>query len=408
MWSVLRRYQGVEYDEGTRGRAATVARRHNIDPLVVNQRSIALHECRPNPKAQDPSVLAAPYGDNVYDKLMRHLRHESVSMRRKALLFLLELYTQKQEHVVASLRESVVTILCSSLRDEDEEVRANACAALQFVAQQPNGQNAILADPECLEVFLQTIEDASTIVVAEALRLCCAMHSAYNDCAGTKALVKRGAIAKYVARASSPEDEVAASAFAAITKTFDVKEAYIELLDNGGLEPMTQAVNSRTDPVVLVEALECIGKMAFYSAGKRAAVHQHTVRPVIQLVAHEDVAIRTAASGALVALTISEQGKLEAIGEGNVVTTLLQAVRVENERDVLVNEIKTLCNVSEHPVARLQLFEIIPRLEEIAQAANDQDPHGSLMMSIQRAIAMIRWKPGDHIILEQSRDASLE
>jgi hypothetical protein len=387
MWSVLRRYQNLE--GGAAADAAAAG--GGPDAFGTNQRTLALHGCRADPAPQDAAALTVPYGALVHEKLLRHMAHDAVQMRRKALMTMLELYQQKQEHAVSSLHAGAVQVYVGLLPDEDEDVRAMACMALQNVAVLPLGQAQILGGKH-IPAFLAAVDDASDVVAAEALRLCAALHQAHNECAATTELVRRGAVARYVARAASEDDEVCATALTALGKAFDVKESFIEVLDCHGLRPLTAAVSTRQDPVAIIEASECISKLAFYTAGKRAAITEKTVIPIIELLTHAATAVRTAASGALVALTISEAGKLQAI-DADVVGKLRASLDAEVERDILVNEIKVVCNISEHPVARQQLAALIPRLQEIEQLAAEEHP--TLVSNAQRAIAMVRWAPGD-------------
>lgn len=407
MWTVLRRYQGVAYEptqipgsdagkKATPQSGRTSGRRSggSLDAFTVNQRTLFLHQNRPSPPPDDPNILTAPYGAWIYSKLLAAAAYPENSnpvMRRQALSMLLDAYAQKTEHVVLSLRDGAAVALAQCLKDPDEEVRTQACVALELIVMHPSGQAQCLED-KLLPAFLEALSDHSCHVATEALRLCASGHAAHNDMLMTKELVRLGAVAKYVALASSPDDSVCAAALAALSKVFDVKEASIAVLDHDGMKPLTVAVSSRTDPQVLIEAAECIGRLAFFSAGKRAAVHERTVEPIVKLITHADTIVRTAASGALVALTVSEAGKAQAI-ESGVVPTIVSAIQSEDERDVLINDVKTICNLAEHPVARLQLHAVIPRLEEMSAMAAAEHP--TLVRNVELCVRLLKWQPGE-------------
>jgi hypothetical protein len=102
------------------------------------------------------------------------------------------------------------------------------------------------------------------------------------------------------------------------------------------------------------------------------------------------VAVRSSIAAALAALTVSERGKSQAI-EGGVVDIVANALLQESERDVLMNQIKVVSNIAEHPVARPVLESIVPRLQEIAQLAQGYEP---LVQAADRAVAIIQWVPG--------------
>uniref|UniRef100_A0A7S1QQC5 Condensin complex subunit 1 C-terminal domain-containing protein n=1 Tax=Neobodo designis TaxID=312471 RepID=A0A7S1QQC5_NEODS len=418
MWKVLRRQQGLDdapstdptdaapsssgggssgpvpiSRDGGPGYVAPItgAQAARLTRFQINQRTLALHNSQPQVAPAPDDALTTPHGNWVYDKLLRHASHENPVLRRKAYSMLLELFAQKADHAVNSLHGGSMATMVASLKDEDEDVRGLACMALQAVIKTPRGQEVAFAGQH-FEAFLSVLDDDSPAVVAEGLRLCHACHMAVNDGAATERLIALGAVPKYVDKISSPDDDVCAMALAALGRVFDVKEAFIVVNDNRALRPITKVLATREDPTALVEAAEVVSKVAFFLAGKRAAVHERTVESVIPLAAHPDPVVRTAATGALVALTISEDGKLQAIS-ADVVPKLKELFASEGERDVLANAVKTVCNVSEHPIARQQLADLVPQLKEIGEMA--EESHGSLQTSVQRAIAMIQWTPGD-------------
>ena len=398
MWQVLRRFQGEEYDASGDGSLPASATCESMAERVsLSQRTIALHETKPYVDHERKVLkLTAPYGTMIYDKIVRYLKHEQVAMRQRALEMLLELYTQKPEHVTRSLDDGMLPAVVAAMGDAEEDVRAQACVAVQMIAQQEKGQVALLASADAFfPTFMKAIEDPSTRVVGEALTLMQSLHAASNSGACTSLLISLGLIPLLVRKIRSPVDSVCAAALTSLGAVFDIKEAFILVLDNGGMEAVTEALAQRQQQAILVEAAECAGKLAFYAAGKRAAVRCRTCAAVIPLLSHSDVAVRLACSGALVALSISEAGKLQCI-ESKVVSALHAALLKEEERDVLTNLVKTASNISEHPIARLQLHESVPRIQQVLEAAKaDAENNGGLLRSAQRAIDMIHWQPGE-------------
>jgi hypothetical protein len=413
MWKVLRRHQGLQEDEdaatrvaananvsiaGDNGSAAgymppsTAAQAARLDRFTINQRSIAQHGSKPQAAEAPADVLTAPYGNWVYGKILVHATHENVVLRRRAYSMLLELFAQRTEHAVNSLNAGAMKTMVESLKDADEDVRGLACMALQTLARTPRGQE-IAFEEDHFPAFLAVLDDESPAVVAEGLRLCYACHLATNEGVGTQKLIQLGCIQRYVEKVGSPDEDVCATALTALGRVFDVKEAFIVVNDEHAIKAVTKALKTRRDTTILVEAAEVVSKAAFYSAGKRAAVLEHTVEAILPLITHDDAVMRTAATGAVVALTISEDGKLQAIGAG-IVERLMELLQTEEERDVLANAVKTVCNISEHPLARQQLVSLVPRLQQVASIASADD-HGALKSSVERAIAMIMWKPGD-------------
>lgn len=417
MWKVLRRHQGLDaagsgdassapgatfdvpicgIDGATEGYVVptTAAQAARLSRFHINARALALHNSTPQAAPAPADSLTTPYGDWVYGKLMQHATHENPVLRKKAHWMLLELFAQKNEHAVASMNHNAMNVMINSLKDPEEDVRGLACMALQVIVHTARGQE-LLFEGAHFPALLAVLDDEAPHVVAEGLRLCTQCHMAINDGAATERLVQAGCVPKYVSKVGSPDDDVCCAALSALAKTVDVKEAFIAVNDHHALPAVTKCLRGRTDPAVLVVAAEVVSKLAFFSAGKRAAVNERTVEAILAHVSHDDAVVRTAATGALVALTISEAGKRQAIDAG-AVDRLVLLLDGEGERDVLVNAVQTVCNLSEDPRARQQLAGLVPRLQAISEAAQGSDETlVSLRKAVDRAIALIRWRPGD-------------
>lgn len=397
MWSVLRRHQGEVYEPKENVQMPDPSR--NLHPntsaatnrCALTLRTIAMHETKPQPKPQDPQILTAPYGNLIYRKIRDHLAHDNVILRRQAVTHLYELFSQITEHVVCAVKEGILDALMLSLVDPDDDMRTQTCIVLEQVVKQPAGQQALLAKgTEYLGKILSATDDSCTDVVIEALRVLAATNVAFNENESTRRLIGIGAVPIYVRKLKDSDDGVCCSACTALCKVFDVKEGFIHVIEAGGVAALTDAVRRATEIMVLVEVAEVLSQAAFYGAGKQAAIQCRTAETLIPHISHESVAVRSSVTAALAALTVSERGKSQAI-EGGVVDILTQALLQENERDVLMNQIKVLSNISEHPIARPNLEFVVPRLEEIMQLAADYAP---LVQSAERAIAIIRWIPG--------------
>jgi vesicle coat complex subunit len=361
-------------------------------------RTILQHECKPYPKPTNPLVLTTPYGHFVYEKIRINLEHENVILRRQAIAALLDLYVQQPEHVISSLSVGIVNSLVKLLADPDDDLRAQGCIALELIAKQPKGQTYLLPqnNNKHLARFLEVLDDPSHDVVVEALRLLGAIHLAHNEYAGTKRLVQLGVIPKYIEKIGDRDDAVCGTACMALSKCFEVKESFITILEHGGMEAITKSLKSRTDPMVIVEAAEVMSGLAFYGAGKAAAVQHRSVATLIPHLSNENISVKTAVTAALGLLTIRAEGKVQAI-EAGAIDALLQALPQEDERDVLVNMVQCICSLAEHPDARPKFQTCIARLEELAVLAGDYAP---LQQAVRRTVTTITWKPGETVASE--------
>lgn len=390
MWSVLRRLQGEEYEHEVAKLPAGV---------VKNMNHIARHECKPNAPPLADHLLTEPYGLGVYSKLVRKLDAEDEQLRQKALVALLCLFGQKQEHVVLSIRHGVIPALLRRLKDPAEKARSLGAQALMWCVGTPLGLQQVL-DEERIPALMEAVDDQSPQVAVEALRCLAAMDNAVGENGGTKALIQDGCVKVYIRKASQGPDIVTQHALIALTKVFSVKEAFVSVLDAGAMPALANLLRTRAECDGVVEqACDNIARLCFYQAGKRAAVEFNDkkgvlveVRPFLK---SNSVAVRRAATAAAMSVTIEDGGRRQALNDG-VVDSLAELI-CGGEADPVtnINALKALCNCSENPAARPKLKKCLPRIGELGgDLAGKND---LLRRSAKRATYMINWEPGKPI-----------
>lgn len=397
MWQVLRRQQGEYYEREDPVKVPPALQSGSsytrpVSKLDIAQRTIAMHETKPYAAPQDPLVLTAPYGNVVYDKIVRNLSHESVVLRRQAVQMLLDLYLLKGEHVVESLRANILDTLLSRLSvDPDDDMRTQCCIALEFIVKQPKGQEVVLSrGTQVLQRFVDAMEDQCSDVVVESLRLLASTHAAYNEHEATRRLVQLGVIPRYVKKALERDDSVCCAACGALSKVFDIKEAYIQCIQCEGVEAITKALRRNDEPMILVEASEVVSKVAIHGLGLARCTQLKTVASLLPHLRHENVAVRTSTTAAVAQLVVQADGKYLAV-ESGIVPALTAAIEIEDERDVLMNLVQTIRLVSENPEVRSLMRGITQRLRDIVSMAEAYPP---LQLATQRALESIEWKPG--------------
>ncbi|RNE99459.1 hypothetical protein TraAM80_08179 [Trypanosoma rangeli] len=382
MWSVIRRLQG----ESPPGESTCGELRYER-----NQRCIMMHEMKRYPRTLDPDVFTRPFGEMEYEKVRAWMLHDSVDKRRQAMNHLLELHVLQRENVICSLRYGFLdVILCTLHHDESEEMRCKAAEALAFLLRETKGLDMFLAmddEKATLCELLKALDDPSSEVIILVLRVTIACRAAYNAYEATLRLVKYGFIERCIALLRHEEDRVTATACSALVTIFVVKEAFIQFIQADGMAEVTEALR-RNDPFVVAEAAEVVIQSALYRLGKKAAVNHNTLVALQPYMLHDNLRVRTAVTGAVAQLTIYEPGKQQAVDE-NVAELLLKLLMKEEERDVLVNVLKTIVNVAEHPVGRRQLLVAKDRLQFIAREADDYQP---LTSSVAEALSQLERK----------------
>nr|CCC95234.1 unnamed protein product [Trypanosoma congolense IL3000] len=382
MWTVIRALQGVPTDDECRYEESRYER---------NQRSIMMHEMRPYPPPIDPNVFTRAYGSLEYEKTRMWMLSEEFNKRIQAINHLLELYTQQRENAVLSLKYGFLELLLSTLHHDDEEVmRCKAAEALAMLLLEPVALDSLLSmddEKETLRELLDAFSDSCYDVVVLSLRVIISCRAAYNSYEAITRLVRYGFIGRCIELLRHVEDRVVAAACAALGTIFSVKEAFIPFIKLGGVEELT-AVFQRENPFVIAEAADVAAHVASYRMGKKAAVKCCTLVVLMPYMHHESPRVRTAVTAAVAQLTIYEPGKYQAVQEG-LPPLLLSLLMKEEERDILVNVVKGIINVAEHPEGRRQLLGAKERLQVLACVADDYQP---LTSSICEALSQLERK----------------
>lgn len=397
MWSVLRRQQGEYYERepnvpppppvGEAGSTTVVT-----DKVDLTLRSLHRHQIRPYTLPSDPMVLTAPFGNVVYPKLVSHLSHENVVLRRQAVQGLFDLLTLKAEHVVVALQHGVLEALVERLSDADDDIRTQSCIVLDIIVKVPCGQEAMLAaGSDVLRKILRTADDTCSEVVVEVLKLLQSCSSPVNQYELTRKLVQLGSIGVLVKKISSNDDAVCGAACGAVRTVFGVKDAFVPFLEQNGVEVVTKALLRASDPLIVAETATVISDIAFYGAGKLACVQHRSITALTPHLSHESVTVRAAVATSMAQLLVHEKGKAQAL-ENGVVPALTAALNTEDEADVLAGLAKSISLLGEHPEARKQFVAVlVPRLTELVEIAAE---HPTLQAAAQHALQRIEWQPG--------------
>lgn len=274
------------------------------------------------------------------------------------------------------------------------------------------------------EKLLAAVGDPEKTVVAEALKALTACHTHHNDMIGSKHLIKLGCMKRYVeliaengggngqegggSGASGSSLIVCANACEALSKVLDVKEAFVYALEAGAMAALTTVLaaaggragtldgDDEPTAMALSEAADAIAKICVFNAGKRAALTCNTLKVLVPHLLHRSIAVRTNVAGALALLTVHVPIRQQAqTPQISLIEQLYVALNEEDEHNALCLHMKTLCNMSELPAARVQMQEkLVRRLEEIVGMASSGD-HPNLHELALRALRCIHWTPGD-------------
>lgn len=387
MWTVIRKRQGLSPNRAP-NRPDTVYASHH--------RCIQLHEVRPDVPPTDPTAFSKAYGDFLYVKIRRWMLDERDDVRLQAVESLVETYTEKREHCVASLSYNLLPILLLALqKDESAAVRERAGLALELLVRESQAQKMLL---EAADLFpaeeeddreaaaapakspaqrnvrplLAALHDVSDDVIVTGLRVVLACHAWQNNFAVTAALVQSGLLPRLVELVEHANTSVAMFACSAMRLTFQVKEAHVQLLRLGAMKAVTAAIRS-TDAVPLIaEAAEVVSLLAEYPQGRRDAVEHQTLDALLPHFGNDNLTLRVALFSAAAQITVLETAKMQAADLG-VPALLAAEMEGEDERDVLMHMLRLLYSLAELPAARMVLRDSLPRIAALKSIAEGDD-----------------------------------
>eukprot|EP00759_Apiculatamorpha_spiralis_P002473 PhF_6_TR10979/c0_g1_i1/m.17740 len=396
MWKVLRRMQGETYDEPTT---------RGMERVTENLRTIATHECKPHPKEIPATTFTEAYGDIVYSKIVRTMKESTdVGLRVKSLTMLVSLLELKKDNVVKALRASVVEALVAALDDPEDDVRALSCVCLEICSEHPEGMERVRG-LKVLPRFLKVIDDDDARVVIGILRVLAALNRS-RDTSLTEELIQLGCIKIYLSKIeiAIEHDGVVAAALHALHQVVQVKEAFVTILEANAMEVFKKVIDPKRSREVETwcVALENITSVAFFTAGKRAAVAcgiLKTLNEILTIVSvleqESDMQLALACTGAIIAIAIDDEGKKHTFEMGivQVVLAMIENPTSLTDSGLVVNLIEVLCIVSESPVARQTMQPCLGRLQYIAQLSEGKELR--VHKAATRCIALVKWVPGD-------------
>ena len=298
-------------------------------------------------------------------------------------------FGNKHEHVVRAVQYDVVEALVDRLSDSCTTARALAGKCLMHIVSTELGlQNVLTKGFETR--ILNASEDKEASVAVEALTCLASMDHSIGGASGTEALIAAGCIPKYIAQAKAGPAAVTERALCALRKVLGVKEAFIAVLDQGGMDALASLLSS-TQHGVLEQACETAAQLCFFSAGKRAAVSLGMLGSLKPLMSSSSTIVRRGATAAVMAVSLDNEGKKQALETG-IVKLLTQLVREETDGQTTMNILKIVTNCAEAPVARTELLPIVGFLKTLSESTNQ-----ALAKAAHAAAHKVEWKPGPSV-----------
>ncbi|KXS09012.1 ARM repeat-containing protein [Gonapodya prolifera JEL478] len=140
--------------------------------------------------------------------------------------------------------------------------------------------------------------------------------------------------------------------------------------------------------VVKVWSCRCIMMLSFFPDGKRLAVKENLLKPLIALLRDRRSEVRAAAAGSIMSITVDVEAKKQMVRE-NALPLLVDLLSgADRNEEALLNACRCIANCAEDYRGRFQLSSCLKKLEELKGHPNTQ-----LGDAAKRAIEVITWRP---------------
>jgi hypothetical protein len=344
------------------------------------------HETKGDSVPKDESTIVEAFGNRKCPKLIEQVMSDDPTTRQNALAVLCD-EMHNPLSVQGCVESGMVQVLNNYIaKSEDPETKVRASRALATAAMDANGRRSMLMMNTAREV-LRGVDDPNVEVrrnVYEAL---------VNFTRGTLPNLKSVIAAKY------PTTLVQKAAI----ETPDVKPLVLKLLyncikDESGLEDALGAGGTSTcitllssdNTEVRKEAANTLCFLCFTESAKQEAITNDAVGILCGLLTDQSWEVISAAAGALMAITTTDEGK-RAFVPAEGAEAIMSLLAYNESRSVRLNVLKVICNVAVHPKVRKQMREdprVLPALEDFELG---QDTLVAKHACI--AMAAVLWEP---------------
>jgi hypothetical protein len=394
MHSVIRKRQGLPWaPEEPKGLASNGA--HLVGVQV-----------RAGPFGTDDLGLA--FGQRAHPKVVKQVVAEDDALRRKALAHVCEQLRYARE-TAAFLPAGVVPALNQSAEHkEDAETRRLASAALARLSLEGNGRQHMLMDGSSasVPVLLRLVLDAEAAVRANSLTAVLALGK-HDD--GAAQLIAGGAVKLLLERCTDETGgvdgaELLAAVLAALETCMMHSEAGLaEAIELGGVSTIANLLAQSPSMEVSEHACYCLAALTVGSTEKKAAMAAGCFTTLLTLITRlhgasdesyvMDERVATAATAALMVITVETECKAEATRAGAVkaLAPLLRALPQLGPANctLTANVCKCMANLAEHPHGRKQLKAAA--LRDLEPLVDSQEPLVQKCAAI--AVQKVTWQP---------------
>jgi len=381
MHAVCRKYQGLPWTkEEPHGMIANL--QHLVDVSVCA-----------NPEDPPPDTLMLAYDARAAPKLVKEINADSLPLRQKALKAALRLAAAPKE-LSSLLTAGFVPALHTAAAEVDVVVRESAALALAVTARQYNGREQMLVH-DSIGVLSTLVCDAEKNVRQYGLL---AILELSKSPVGAQRVVDAGKMKLLIRRCAEEVVELQGLALMVLQQAMSRADGLTQAVTSNALDTIAPLLDS-VDPFCREKAGLCLAAYTVSLSEKVAAGESMSVlASLLRLLSDKALAVRVAATNALMSITIANECKsvavsLKAVAEispllEECVLGELQGGTDAPTRALTLNVLQTMGQLAEHPVGRKQLQGSLTQLETLTQSTAPQ-----VAKHAANTVALIKWMP---------------
>eukprot|EP00742_Colponemidia_sp_Colp-10_P001767 GILJ01001890.1.p1 GENE.GILJ01001890.1~~GILJ01001890.1.p1 ORF type:complete len:384 (+),score=46.20 GILJ01001890.1:50-1153(+) len=350
-------------------------------PAIKTGQLIASHEAKDNPEPQHPSDVTYAYGDRQFPKLVTQLSTEDRVLRYKVVSCIAELF-EKEENIQGAIKAGLTKPLSLLLKDDDSAVRERVSKAFVNMCKIGMGR----ADMVAREVMLRYPQLWLDPDVAVRLHAFTALKLFTHTIDGIKTLVRLDLVGKVVGQAvHESTSSVLAVILDVIHNALRERSALLSCLAAGAVVKMNSLLTSE-DPEIRHKAAKNLYLLSLSVEGKAEAIQNGVVAELLGLLKDTDAEVRASASGALASLTIAIEAKRQVVESEmlSLVTSLLN----DSYDQVVLNIVQLIGNVAENSTGRQTLGSLVPQISNLTQSS-----HQNIQKAANNTLTILKWKP---------------
>mmetsp|Transcript_39666 Transcript_39666/g.112501 ORF Transcript_39666/g.112501 Transcript_39666/m.112501 type:complete len:379 (+) Transcript_39666:154-1290(+) len=341
-----------------------LSKRERDAAFRANQHHLVKFETKDNVVPAPKTTITRGFEKVAFPKMERELRDEDLVVRQKSLLAARELLGVA-ECYVQCLEAGVVAALVDLLVDEDSIVRERAAAAFELVAAKDVGVAYMISDGAfsplvtCLEDEVENVRVAAYKALIESVRFEAARGALIDMGTALPRLVE------LIQKEGSDLSSLGLTLLKGVAEVRQHEDAMKQLLEDTDAVPALSMLMERSHPLHVQEgAAALLGVLCTSDEAIQVrAVNGNCVKRLAFLLTRGSMSMTVAATSALMAISVSVEGKKSMVREG-VVKPVMGLLGIDNDT-LCIKLLQLVTNIAEDPEGRRQLQPALETLKKI-------------------------------------------